>query len=384
MDKVRDDILVFPQDDAAVELRVASEQAVELVRNMRNPAILTHVDTDGFTSVMALARSLGLGFDHLYLVDTGDKCLTDEQAAVFQERSTGVDGVIILDSAPTNSVKLASQVGSLEVPVVNIDHHSPVETPGVIRVNANESLSGDGPSWYTTIKIVSDLFGLKEEDMWLLQMGIFGDAKGAYWEDSVLRDASDETMADYLEIARLLNTVGTVYLSGEMKGAATADQRRYRLFSLIQDAQSAEELKEAILGSSEFRNLYNAILIDIYEQLLKLEDEIARTATPFFVYEIDSLVGADIIETFLKSTSEVLAQYPDPERFMLLVQRRGEFTEMRGYCEDPRVSCGEIFTRDELDGGGRANAGGGRCRTKDLPQWVEWIQKEVERLKGLV
>lgn len=375
----------YPQDPLAQELRrnLANSPAcyaVDQMRQMSNPALLTHTDTDGFISSMALERGLGLRIEHIYPIETGDKCPTVPQFESLFTIRDQIDGLICLDLAPTNPEKY-ERLSALGVPMVNLDHHRPVVPMStLLRINPDDLIHENDRSPYTTIKIVADTLGVAEEDLWLLQLGLFGDEKERYWQDTVLQGIHPEQQLRLQEIARMLNISGTAYRYHEGKTSVLINERKRRLYERIRNARSPEELRECILEDEEAVQLYQAVTSEIQTNLARFSHEVEENPGDSFVFFIESPEQIDIIESFLKSTGEFLARFP--ECFFLLVQKQREKVELRGYCLHPKVNCGKIFTQPMLDGGGRPDAGGGRCMLRVLDPWVSWIQQEAQRMKN--
>lgn len=371
-DPERQSDLIYPEDALADRLRSQCGNVIEAVNHMKHPLIFTHVDTDVMMNLRVLEDARGTRFQEVFFIDSSDRSPTVGQLEVIARGDVDdPDGVIFLDMSPKSPEKIAWLQENLQCPIVVIDHHEHAEfsTP-VLRANSKEML-GDSASAYCTTKIVADLFGIRPEDLWILQLGLYGDEREHAWAGSPIMEG---TVCSKMKLAaRMLNILGLTYEEGESEDSTDAEARRVRLFNTVRDTQSLEELIGAIEGSLEFGSMFAAISNDIEVNLDRLREDIEFYGVDFLDFTIETPSGRQI--AMVKEVGQILEAHP--ELFILFRQLNGEQGVLSGCCHDPRVNCGKIFSIFPNGGGGREDAGGGKCNIADVNSWAYHVERSV-------
>ncbi len=135
------------------EIRIALEQA-------KNPLFFFDDDTDGLSSFLLLYRKYKKG--HGIPVKAPQ---TEENLYLSKIQAYDPDLVVVLD----RPVLVQSLLDKIQVPLLWIDHHEPLERQGVKYYNPMILTKGDNrPTSYWCYQVV-------QQDLWIAMVGIIGD-----------------------------------------------------------------------------------------------------------------------------------------------------------------------------------------------------------------
>ena len=337
------------------------EKIREYLNKSENPLFFYDDDPDGLASYLLLKKYIGKGtgipiksspaLDHIYL-------------RKIQECSP--DYVFILDK-PFISQEFVDQVN---VPIIWIDHHKPVDIKGVKYFNPRLHDDSDNrPTSYWCYQIT-------KQDLWIAMVGIVGD-----W---YLPEYLDEFLEQYPDLAKKTDDPGEMLFTTDfgklvrifwflLKGSITDVKRNVSILSKI---KTPYEILNKTSSKGRFVYKYFENINKNYESLLS---EARKNATSskllLFIYPTarHSLTG------YL--SNQLLFTYP--KKLIIIGREKQDKIVMSLRSKTLIIPPMLEKALDGIEGygGGHDHACGGGVNRDDFPKFIENFKQQLKKLK---
>lgn len=330
----------------------------EELQTCKKPLIFFHDDADGLCSFLLFYRFIGEGKG--IIIKTTPK-IDDKFVRKVEEYQP--DKVFIVDIAIVEQEFL----DEVNVPVIWIDHHQPLERKKVKYYNPRNDGSNDNqPVSFLNHQIVG-------ENMWISMIGSVGDW---FWPDYAddfkekYPDLIDKEINDP-ETALFESKIGVLVdcMSFCMKGTTNDAMKYVKVWTRIKSPYEILN-SETPAGKYIFKR-YN----EIHKQYVELRDLALKQKQKkdmiVFTYKHDKM-------SFTKEiANEFLHRFPDK----IIVIAREKSGEMKMSIRSKHKILPPILTKALEDvegyGGGHEHACGANVKKKDFDQFIENFKKQL-------
>ncbi len=329
----------------------------EELENCKNPLFFFDDDPDGLCAFLLLYRHIKEG--HGFVVKTHPR-LDARSAPKIEEYKA--DKVFVLDVAQLEQ----DFIDASRVPVIWIDHHTPLERANVKYFNpriSNKELNI--PTTYMCYRIV-------EGDLWIAALGCIAD----YY----MPDFIDEFKKAYPGMIENEKSIGDIYFNSKLgtlinifsfclKGKTSDVMKCIKILTRV---ESPNEMlnQETSRGKFIFRR---------YQKIKEAYDEMMKSAVEnsgdgkvlVFTYADDKMsFTGDLANELL---------YRFPEKVIVVGRKKGD--EVRMSIRSTGILIPPVLEKSlsglEGYGGGHEYACGANVKEKDFKEFIERIKKSV-------
>jgi len=344
-------------DKQILEIREHLERA-------QNPVFFYDNDADGLCSYVMLRKFIDRGKG----VAVRSHPDVDERYAKRVQELSG-DYIFVLDR-PMLGEKFVSEIKSLGLPIVWIDHHEvedeKLDYDALYRYNTLDGKNGSNePVAYWAYKISG-----RKEDVWVALMGCiadhylpdfvseFSERYGEYWTKEKIEKPFDAYYKT--EIGRLGQVVGF--------GLKDSITHVVQMQNFLVQCKGPSDLFLEIEGSKAFAKKYRD-LKKKYDSLVTKAKQGAGDDIVFFSYGGDMSISSEI-------SNELSYLYPG--RKILVAYSSGPLTNisMRGDNVKGLID-GLLGGFENATGGGHTNAVGLRIQSKDLERFKKEVEEKI-------
>jgi single-stranded DNA-specific DHH superfamily exonuclease len=325
------------------------------------PVFFFHDDPDGLCSFLLLYKFVKSGKG--VIVKTVPRLTKDIFAGKVEEY--GADKVFILDVAEADD----DFIEAVKVPIVWIDHHAPVNKPGVKYFNPRvEKPDEYSPVSYWCYKALeNDL----KNDMWLSAVGSISDAYYPAFMDEFRKKYPD------LLKSKTKNCMKIVYETklGDL----------IKIFSFALKGRT-KEVMTCVKVLTRIENPYE--LVDqtssqgrfVYKQFAKIYSEYERLIEQAKKIEPDKGVVCFTYTGPISLTKDIANEltYHHPKK--LIAVGREKFDEVKfslRWHKNVRKALNEALTQIEGYGGGHEKACGAVIKLKDIEKFIEILKQKA-------
>ncbi|MFH0751996.1 MAG: DHH family phosphoesterase [archaeon] len=330
----------------------------QLLHQSERPLFLYDDDPDGVTSYLLLKRYCRKGRG---IVVKSSPII--DQRYVKKINEINPDQVFILDKPIVEQ----EFIDATDVPIVWIDHHSPVERENIKYFNPMKNDNKDNrPTSYWCYKVT-------QQDKWIAACGILGDWQIPDFLEDLIKEypglighITDPGEALYTtELGKLIRIIGSV-----LKGSTTEVNRAVSILTRLNNPY--EILNETTSRGKYLYKKYLAIQEPYQKLLKKARSKVKKDKLLLFTYPSTklSLTG--------ELSNELLYLYPD--KVILIGREKEDRVIMSIRSQKGKLPKIVKKSMEGLDGygGGHENACGGSVSKNDFKIFIERFKKEVK------
>jgi len=324
------------------------------------PLFLYHDDPDGLSSFLLLYRyakeGKGIVVKRYPVID---------ETFVKNIEEYGADKVFIVDIAIVEQ----EFIDKAKVPIIWIDHHSPLKRHKIKYYNPRVSKKDDNiPASYLCYRAV-------KQDLWIAMVGMTGDwyvseyAKEFSKKNPKLLPEGIDKPQEVLFKTKLgkLARVFSFVLKGQTKDA-------YKCAKILTRVKSPEEILEEQTPATRFMmKKYRKINAE-YEELLKdAVSKIGKEKVIVYTYPSSKMSFTGDL------SNEILSKYPHK----VIIIAREKSGEMKASLRSPSSINLQPIIQKALEGtegygGGHEHAGGANIKEKDWKKFIDSIKEHIE------
>ncbi len=334
------------------------EKIREELKNCSKPIFFFHDDPDGLASFLLLYRYINEGKG--VVVKTYPRI---DNKFIKKVIEYGADKVFILDIA------LVEQdfVDKVKVPVIWIDHHSPIELDRVKYFNPRSKNNDNIPVSYICYKVT-------EKDLWISTTGVIGD-----W---FLPDFIEEFRKKYPDLLpQGINDPGDILFNTKLGELS-------RIFSFVlkgktQDTMKCVKILTRIKDPSEILDKKTAAGVYIYKKYIKIKKEydsilnnVLNTVTDekilVYTYTVKKMSFTGDL------SNELLYRFPDK---VILIGREKSGEVKCSLRSNSKIKLSKILEKALVGingyGGGHEYACGACVKTEDFKRFIDNLEKLI-------
>ncbi len=343
-------------------LEMLGEKEIKQIReeldNCKNPLFFFHDDPDGLCSFLLLYRYIREGHGIVFKAKPGLG-----MNFIKNVRNYEPDKIFILD------IPIVDQefIDEAKVPVVWIDHHTPLERSKVKYFNPRVKDKDDG------VPVTRICYEVVKKDMWIATVGCIGD-----W---YIPDFFDEFKKEYKDLVKKdTKDPGDVYFETELgklvrilayvlKGKTSDAIKCFKILTRVKHPN--EILKQK---TSQGRFIYKRFdkINQEYEELLNEAIKHAgKGKLIIYIYNEDKMSFTGDL------SNELIHRYPDK----IIIVGREKSGEVRMSLRSTKVKLPAVIEKAlvglEGYGGGHEYACGANVNKEDFKRFVESIREQV-------
>lgn len=338
-----------------------SEKQIDEIRSFlnksENPLFFFDDDSDGLCSYLLFKRYLDRGKG---VVIKSSPVLDTSFLRKVEEHSPDV--VFVLDKPKISE----DFISGVHVPIIWIDHHTPVDVKGVKYFNPRVN----NPDVYLPTSYMC--YHVVKQDLWIAMCGIVGD-----W---LIPDFIDEFMKDYPDLIEKTNNPGDVLFkqplgkiikifSFILKGK-TSDVNR--CVSILTKTKSPYEVLNQTTSRAKYINRRFERINKEYQELLsKAKKSATEDKILAFYYPSKKM-------SFTGDLSNELS-YLFPDKLIIIGREKSGYyrLSLRSRVHKLPRMIEKALEDVEGYGGGHEYACGGNIRTKDISKFVSNLRKQI-------
>lgn len=334
------------------------EEIRTLLDNSENPLFFFDDDADGLCSYLLLKRYVDKGKG---VVVKSAPLLDRPFLRKVEEYSPDV--IFVLDK-PNISEDF---VNSVNVPIVWIDHHTPVKIAGVKCFNPRiQDPDVYLPTSYLCYKVVN-------QDLWISMCGVVGD-----W---LIPDFLDEFMEKYPDLVEKTDNPGDIFFKQPLS-------KIIKIFSFIlkgktSDVNKCVSIISKIDSPYEILNKTTAKARFIYHKFEKINNEYQELLDKAVKSVKDDKVLVFYYPSNKRSFTGFLSNelsYRFPDKIVIVGRRKDD--EIRLSLRSKTHNLPKIIKKALIGvegySGGHEHACGGSIKSKDITKFIDNIRKQVK------
>jgi len=331
----------------------------EELDNCKRPIFFYHDDPDGLSSFLLMYRYIKEGRG--VVVKRHPRI---DESFVKNVEGYGADKVFILDIAIVEQEFL----DKVKVPVIWIDHHTPLKRHNVKYFNPRINNKEDNiPASYLCYRVV-------EQDLWIGMVGMAGDWYVSEFVEEFSKEKPDilpkgaTKPQDVLFKTKLgkLARIFSFVLKGKTKEA-------YKCAKILTRIESPEELLEEKSAAARFIMKKYKSVNDDYQALLQDAIEKAgKNKVLVFTYPSSKMSCTGDL------SNELLSKYPGK----IIIIARENVGEMKASLRSPlTINLQPIIEKALVGvdgyGGGHEHASGANIKSEDWEKFISSVREQV-------
>ncbi len=322
------------------------EKIKHLLESSQNPLFFFDNDVDGLCSFLILRRAIDRG------KGVAIKSFPDLSASYVRKvHELKPDMVFILDK-PLVDPMFIEEVRQLNIPIVWIDHHQPVDVRGVDYFNPSPENSK--PTTFVCYEAVK-----REKDKWIALLGCLADWYMPDFSEEIEKTYPDLFKKSSVDIMLYKTELGKLVklLSFALKDRTSNVTRMLKFLCTI-------ETPYDLLKDEKTKTIYRRFeqINRKYVKLIEKARQFARTNLLYFQYAGSLSLSSDI-------ANELLFLYP--EKIIVVVYIKGEKANisLRGRIDVRELAKKAMKNLKGGTSGGHKNAAGATLLTSDLKKF---------------
>ncbi|MBD3361274.1 hypothetical protein GF358_00625 [Candidatus Woesearchaeota archaeon] len=337
-----------------------TEKQIKQIRdeldNCKRPIFFFHDDPDGLASFLLFYRYIKEGRG---TVVKARPVLTE----MFAEKANNyeADKIFVLDIANVEQ----KFIDTVKVPVIWIDHHTPVEREKVKYYNSRLNKNSNIPVSYMCHQVV-------KQDEWIALVGCLGDWYiPSFFKEFAKKNPELIGKAKKIEELLFKSPIGKLVkiFSFNLKGTTTDTRTSIKILTRIENPE--EILKQTTPKGKKIYKKYEHVN-QAYEELLKKALKAKKDKIIVFTYSEDKLsLTKDL-------ANELMYQFPDK----VIVLGREKSGEYRCSIRSNKINLTKAVEKALIGvdgyGGGHENACGAAIKKEDFKQFLKNLEKEIK------